>query len=157
IEERVSMTWLQLSFNEWKRRPLRTGVAAAGVAIAPPALYSLLAFHAGYPDGGSHELSRLGAHILLVPKRCPYDAASMALHGGSWPCYLKEKYLTEVRTVPGVKTAAPVFMAALYESNGAQVVYVGVESNILALRPGWHLVGTFPEQEDKLLIGSEVA
>src|SRR5262249_33923173 len=86
----------------------------------------------------------------------PYDAASMALHGASWPCYLKARYLDEVRTVPQVATAAPVFMTALYDSKSEQSVYVGVESNITVLRPVWHIKGNFPA-DGELLIGSEVA
>src|SRR6516162_1322358 len=125
------MTWLKLSLNEWRRRPLRTAVTVAGVAIATAALFSLLAFQKGYRDGVREELDRLGAHVLLVPKGCPYDAASMALHGASWPCYLEQSYLQEVCSVAGVAIAAPVFMAALFDSDAAQVVYVGVETNVL--------------------------
>src|SRR6516164_8736356 len=102
------MTWTQLSCKEWQRRPLRTSVTAAGVAIAVAALFSLLAFQRGYREGLRLELDRLGAHVLVVPKGCPYDAASMALHGANWPCYLKERYLDEVRSTRGVALAAPV-------------------------------------------------
>src|SRR5215468_10886231 len=109
---RSNMTWLRLSFKEWQRRPLRTSITAAGVAIATAALFSLLSFQRGYRDGVRAELDRLGAHVLLVPKGCPYDAASMALHGASWPCYLENRYLDEVRSIPEVATAAPVFMTA---------------------------------------------
>jgi putative ABC transport system permease protein len=151
------MTWLQLSLKEWRRRPLRTAVTTAGVAIATGALFSLLSFQRGYQEGVRQELDRLGAHVLLAPKGCPYDAASMALHGASWPCFLKERYLDEVRTVPEVATAAPVFMTALYDSNSVQVVYVGIESNILALRPSWHIHGDFPRRSGDLLLGSDVA
>lgn len=151
------MTWIQLSFKEWRRRPLRTGVTTAGVAIATAALFSLLAFQHGYSAGVRLELDRLGAHVLLAPKGCPYDAASMALHGASWPCYLKQSYLEGVRSVPEVATAAPVFMAALYDTGGQQTVYVGVESNILALRPTWRINGRFPEHDGDLLPGSEAA
>src|SRR5215467_6065147 len=121
------MTWTRLAFKEWQRRPLRTSLTAMGVALATSALFSLLSFQQGYRQGVRQELDRLGAHVLLVPKGCPYDAASMALHGASWPCYLKESYLAEVRTVPQVTTAAPVFMTALYDSRSEQSVYVGVE------------------------------
>src|SRR5437660_11986474 len=108
------MTWARLSANEWRRRPVRTSVTAAGVAIATAALFSLLACQSGYRDGVQRELDRLGAHILVVPKGCPYDAASIALHGASWPCYLKSRYLEEVRSVPGIAAAAPVLMIAEY-------------------------------------------
>src|SRR5262245_44098322 len=120
------MTWLGLSLKEWQRRPLRTSVTAAGVAIATAALFSLLAFLRGYRDGVHHELDRLGAHILVVPKGCPYDAASMALHGASWPCYLRENHLAQARAVIGIATAAPVFMSAIYDTEQNQSVYVGV-------------------------------
>jgi len=151
------MTWLRLSLKEWQRRPLRTSVTAAGVAIATAALFSLLAFQRGYRDGVRHELDRLGAHILVVPKGCPYDAASIALHGASWPCYLKSRYLAEVRAVRGIAAAAPVFMAAVYDTTGAQSVYVGVETNILALKSTWQIEGTFPEHDGELLVGADAA
>src|SRR5437899_7477214 len=151
------MTWTQLSLKEWQRRPLRTAITAAGVAIAIAALFSLLSFQHGYREGVRQELGRLGAHVLLVPKGCPYDAASMALHGATWPCYLKQRYLEEVRSVPGVSVAAPVFMTAIYDANGAQTVYVGVETNMLMLKPDWRIQGRFPQRDGELLLGSEVA
>ncbi len=151
------MTWLELSFKEWQRRPLRASVTAAGVAIAAAALFSLLAFQRGYREGIRSELNRLGAHVLVVPKGCPYDAASIALHGASWPCYLKQRYLEEVRGVTGVAAVAPVFMSAVYDAAGNQTVYVGVETNILALKRGWRIKGRFPESDDELLAGSEAA
>ncbi len=107
------MTWLGLTYREWQRRPLRNGVTALGVAIAISALWSLLAFSRGYREGLDTELDRLGAHVLVVPKGCPYDAASIALHGASWPCFLPQKYLQQVQAVPGVEVGAPIFMNAI--------------------------------------------
>lgn len=151
------MNWLALSLNEWRRRPLRTGITLAGVAIAVAAMFSLLAFHDGYRDGVRHEIDRLGAHILVVPKGCPYDAASIALHGANWPCYLKSNYLAEVNSTPGVASAAPAFMAALASSNGTQTVYVGIDDRMLVLRPGWKIQGAFPRTTGEILAGSEAA
>src|SRR5215471_16981465 len=99
------MSWLRLAVACWQEHTLRTSVAAAGVAIAMGAFCSLISFNRGYQSAVRAELDRLGAHVLLVPKGCPYDATSMALHGASWPCYLKQRYLEEVRAVPGVATA----------------------------------------------------
>lgn len=152
------MTWFRLASKEWQRRPLRTSLTATGVAIAIAALFSLLAFQQGYRQGVRRELDQLGAQVLVAPKGCPYDAASIALHGASWPCYLKAQYLEEVRGVPGVATATPVFMAAVYAAGeAAPAVYVGVEESYLALRPGWHIHGTFPKADGSLLIGSDLA
>ncbi|MEO8428871.1 MAG: ABC transporter permease, partial [Verrucomicrobiota bacterium] len=153
----MKITWLTLSLREWHRRPLRTVVTATGVAIAVAALFSLLAFQDGYRAGIQSELGRLGAHILVVPKGCPYDAASIALHGASWPCYLKADYMNEVRAAAGVATAAPVLMSAFYGADGTQAVYLGADQNILKLKPGWRIDGHFPESEGEALAGAEVA
>ncbi len=96
-------------------------VTTLGVAIAVGALWSLLAFGRGYRDAMQGEINHLGAHVLAVPKGCPYDAASIALHGASWPCYLREAYLKQVRVVPAVEVAAPVFMAALTDTAATDV------------------------------------
>ena len=151
------MTWTALSLKEWRRRPLRTGITVAGVAIAAAALFSLLSFQRGYRAGVESELDRLGAHVLVVPKGCPYDATSIALHGANWPCYLKAAYLDEVRATPGVRTAAPALMSAFFDSSGRQSVYVGVDTNILALKPGWHITGHFPAAPSEILVGSDVS
>jgi putative ABC transport system permease protein len=151
------MTWLALSSNEWRRRPLRQGVTTAGVAIAVAAMFSLLTFHDGYRDGVRNEIERLGAHVLVVPKGCPYDAASIALHGANWPCYLKSNYLQEVAGTTGVASAAPAFMAALAAADGAPVVFVGIDERMLALRPGWKFDGAFPRRPGEVLAGAEAA
>ncbi len=151
------MNFFALSLNEWRRRPLRTGITAAGVAIAVAAMFSLLAFHDGYRDGMRNEIDRLGAHVLVVPKGCPYDAASIALHGANWPCYLKSSYFEEVRATPGVSSAAPAFMAALPGSNNAQIVYVGVDERMLALKSRWNIKGTFPRNAGEILAGPDIA
>ena len=151
------MNLLALSTKEWRRRPLRSIVTAAGVAIAVAALFGLLAFHDGYRAGVQHEIDRLGAHVLVVPKGCPYDAASIALHGASWPCYLKSNYLAEVSATPGVKTAAPALMMAFPATNGMQTVYVGVDERMRALRPAWKIDGAFPQRSGEILAGSEAA
>jgi putative ABC transport system permease protein len=151
------MNWLTLSLGQWRRRPLRTGVTTAGVAIAVAALFSLLAFHHGYRDGMKGELDRLGAHVLVVPKGCPYDAASIALHGANWPCFLKSSYLDEVRVTPGISGAAPAFMSALTDAGGAQIVYVGIDAQMLRLKPGWKFSGRSPQQPGEFLAGAGAA
>lgn len=153
----MKLSWLKLSLNDCRRRPMRTVVTVAGVAIAVAALFSLLAFQEGYRQGIQTELGRLGAHILVVPKGCPYDAASIALHGANWPCYLKSEYLKEVRGVSGVATAVPVLMSAYSETNGTQSVFVGTDQNIVSLKPGWKIDGRFPQSENELLIGAEIS
>jgi putative ABC transport system permease protein len=152
------LTLSQVAFRNLSRRPARTVVTTAGVALAVAAFFSIVSFQRGYQRGLSLELDRLGAHLLVVPKGCPYDAASMALHGANWPCYLKEQYLAEVRSAPGVATAAPVFMAALQGSTPEErSVYLGVGPEILAVKRSWRIDGEFPTRAGQVLAGAELA
>jgi putative ABC transport system permease protein len=139
------------------RRKLRSVVTAIGVAVAVAALFSVLSFQRGYEEGIRGELERLGAHVLVVPKGCPYDAASIALHGASWPCYLKADYLKTVQDTPHVATAAPVFMTAVYdEKTGAQAVYCGVDSSITEVKQQWRIEGKLPTAGE-ILVGRDAA
>ncbi len=150
-------SWILFALRDGWRRPLRSAVAAAGVALAAAAFASLLAFQRGYRNGMDAELGRLGAHVLVVPKGCPYDAASIALHGANWPCHLRPEHLLGVRGVPAVAVAAPAFMNAFPTADGGQDVVVGVTPDLLGLRPGWRIDGHFPRADDELLVGAEMA
>lgn len=150
------MNLLQLSFKNWRRRPLRTAVSAVGIAMAVAVLFSLISFERGYGRGLQRELDQLGAHILVVPKGCPYDAASMALHGASWPCFLKSAYLDEVRSVPQVAAAAPVLMCAIDEA-GKKVVFLGVTAEYMALKGAAALEGRLALAPDEIATGAGMA
>lgn len=150
------MTFALLAVRNWQRRRLRTAVSVLGVAVSIAAAFALLAFHRGYEAGMRTELERLGAHVLVVPKGCPYDAASIALHGAKWPCYLKEAYTAEVAAAGEVAAVAPVFMSALYEATGRQWVYVGVTPDLLRLKPAWQVRGRFP-RPGEVLVGRRLA
>ena len=150
-------SWVRLAWRNLFRRKLRTLITASGIAVAVAAISSMLSFQRGYQAGMSNELERLGAHILVVPKGCPYDAASIALHGASWPCYLKSAYLDQVKHTEGVATAAPLLMNATFTESGEQVVTVGATREILALKRGWNIKGSFPFKDNQVLIGDAVA
>jgi putative ABC transport system permease protein len=140
--------------NLWQKK-LRTLLTTLGLAVATGTLFSLLAFQRGYERGLKRELEQLGAHILVVPKGCPYDAASLALHGANWPCYLKESYLGQVTQAPGVAIAAPVFMAADYTEK--RNVLVGITPEYLRLRPQWRIDGKLPIEANEVLLGTDAA
>ncbi|MFO1461214.1 MAG: FtsX-like permease family protein [Verrucomicrobiota bacterium] len=153
----MKLSWHQLVWKEARRRPVRAAITISGVAVAVAALASLLSFQRGYQRGLGLELDRLGAHVLVVPKGCPFDAASIALHGANWPCYLRGAYLDEVRSTPGVATAAPALMGAFPKPDGTQTVVVGATEDLLALKPGWRIDGRFPAATHEILLGADVA
>ena len=123
----------RLIIGNLRHKKIRTLLTLIGLALATGTLFSLLAFKRGYERALERELEGLGAHILVVPKGCPYDAASLALHGANWPCYLKESYLAQVSQTPGVAVAAPALMAASHTKD--REIVVGITSVYLQVRP----------------------
>jgi putative ABC transport system permease protein len=146
---------LSLLFANILHRKVRSLFTILGLALATATLYCLLAFQKGYDKQLHRELAYMGAHILVVPKGCPYDSASLALHGANWPCYLKESYLSEVAQTPNVAVAAPVFMAAHIHER--REIYSGVNADFLKLRPNWQIKGRFPTAPNEVLLGAEIA
>jgi putative ABC transport system permease protein len=96
------MRWFYLSYKNLVRRPTRSVLTVLGVAIAIAVLYSLFQFQQGYQERLKGELGALGAQVMVVPKGCPYEAATIALHGGKWPRYMDESLLDKVKANPGV-------------------------------------------------------
>lgn len=146
---------LRLVFGHLLQKKFRTSLTLAGIAVATGTLFTLLAFQTGYRKGLESELSSLGAHILVVPKGCPYDSASLALHGANWPCYLKESYYSQVAQTAGIAVAAPVLMAASHGSD--REVISGITPDYQKLRPHWRIEGRFPNGPNEVLIGATVA
>lgn len=147
-----------LALKNLRRRPMRTLLTVSGVALAVAVLYSLVSFQNGYQLRLRAELEGLGAHILVVPKGCPYEAASLAIHGANWPRYLQESELAALAATPGVRHVAGVLMSATTDPRTAQQqVYLGVDGAIRAVKPFWRLQGRFPSRADEALVGAEVA
>ncbi len=153
----MNASLLALAFREWSRRPIRAALAAAGVALATFALMSVVAFLRGYQRGMKNSLDGLGAHILLVPKGCPFDAASIALHGANWPCYLRTEHVAEIVAVPVIDQAAPALMTAIPMASGLDQVLLGITDDMLRLRPAWRIEGHFPREPDEILVGAGAA
>lgn len=149
---------LGLALKNLRRRPLRTALTGGGIALAAAVLYSLTSFQNGYQRRLRAELEALGAHILVVPKGCPYEAASIAIHGANWPRYLPEADLPALAAAPGVRCAAGVLMSATTDAKTAQQqIWLGVDEAIRRVKPFWRIQGRFPGAPDEALVGAEVA
>jgi len=124
------MQWIALAVKNMVRRPTRTGLAMLGVAIAVAVLFSLIQFQRGYEAGVRDEVGSLGAHIMVVPRGCPYEAATIVLHGGKWPRYMEASWHDLVSSAPGVDVSAPVIMDAIIKNGGAEnLIYMGIDDN----------------------------
>jgi putative ABC transport system permease protein len=151
------MIWFSLAFKNLIRRKTRSILTVLGVAIAIAVLYSLFEFQQGYQARLKGELGALGAHVMVVPKGCPYEAATFALHGGKWPRYMDESLLAKVKANPGVAEAAGVIMDAVFAPGNKNVILLGIDEDYMKLRPAWHINGHWFDSDSSVIIGSTSA
>ena len=116
------MNFWTLAIKNLSRRRMRTLLTIIGVAIAVAVLYSLLSFNAGYERQLSGEMNSLGVSLLAVPKGCPYEAASLVMHGGVIPKYLNESILESIRNTAGVEIATPMLLQQFTNNGTSHVV-----------------------------------
>ena len=151
------MIWFKLAFKNLIRRKTRSVLTVLGVAIAIAVLYYLLQFQQGYQSRLKGELGAQGAHVMVVPKGCPYEAATIALHGGKWPRYMDESLLDKVKADPGVAEAAGVIMDAVFAPGNKNVILLGIDEDYMRLRPAWRIDGHWFDSDSSVILGSTSA
>jgi putative ABC transport system permease protein len=159
------MNFLTLAIKNLMRRRGRTLLTILGVAIAISVLFSLLALNTGYEKELNKEMNSLGAHILAVPKGCPYEAASLVMHGGVIPKYLSALDVKNVSKIDGIDIASPLLMYQFYkkdEKTGQDLPHIVYGINIdemRALKPWWKVEGRFFQDNETqvMLIGRGLA
>jgi putative ABC transport system permease protein len=149
-----------LPFKNLWRRKLRSALTAASLAAATAVLFSLLAFNSGYQRALQSQLDRMGAHLLVVPVGCPYEAASLILKGGQVTNTLPAPALAQIRSQPEVAVAAPLFMAAIPRpEEGRTDVWCGINTEMRRLKQYWRLSpgSRLPAAPNEILLGGEAA
>ena len=153
------MNIFSLAAKNLLRRHIRTGLTIAGVAIAIAVLFSLLSFNAGYERQLSGELSSLGIHMLAVPKGCPYEAASLIIHGGVIPKYLSSADLEQISKIKGIEIASPMLLQQFYKDDKPHIVYgINIEQQKI-LKPWWKVEGRFFKDNEAgvMIVGRSLA
>lgn len=149
-----------LPFKNLWRRKFRSTLTAASLAAATAVLFSLLAFNNGYQRALQSQLDRMGAHLLVVPVGCPYEAASLILKGGQVMNTLPAQALVQIRSQPEVDVAAPLFMAAIPRpEEGRTDVWCGIDGDMRRLKQYWRLSpgSHLPTAPNGILMGAEAA
>jgi putative ABC transport system permease protein len=154
------MDYLSLAIKNLMRRKVRTLLTLLGIGVAIAVLYSLQEFQRGYEQGLQNEMNQLGAHIMVVPKGCPYEAATILLHGGKWPRYMEEGYLDQIKAVRQVSQAAPVLMDAIINpATRDNKIFLGITAEYGKLRSKWRMAGpgfSGPEARE-VILGTSIA
>lgn len=151
---------LSLVLHNLLRRPLRTGLSMAGVAVATAVLICMLGFGTGYTRSLRTELDRAGVQMMLVPLGCPYDAAARVLKNQTLETSLPASALAAARSDEAVAVAAPLLLAALPRQNDRRTdLWVGLDESALPLKPWWRARegrGWFSGSND-VILGADAA
>jgi putative ABC transport system permease protein len=148
---------LSFAVKNLKRRKSRTLLTMAGVVIAVAVLFSLLSISSGYEQQLTREMDSLGFHLLAVPKGCPYEAASLIIHGGVFPKYLSGEDLARVKAMEGVDFASPLLLHQIVKNGTPHIIY-GIDPNdITGLKPSWKVSGRYFESwETRVMVVGKI-
>jgi putative ABC transport system permease protein len=102
--------YLALAMKNLRRRPVRTGLTVAGVALAVTVAVSLGGFMLGYRGAIDKSINMLGFQVMIMSKGCPYEAATMMLKGGTGLLYLPADTYDKVKSDPEIETITPIFV-----------------------------------------------
>lgn len=152
------MTIVSLAVKNLRRHRIRTLLTILGVAISAATLFSILSFDVGYHKSLHDEVSNTGIHLFVSTEGCPLEAASLIIHGGEIPKFLKMERLKEVKTVEGVKEAGGFLIFSLPTPDSSKVdLFYGITDDVLKLKPNWKIRGSRFRDENSIILGSEVA
>lgn len=104
------MTFFELAARNLRRRPVRTTLTVAGVALAVMVGVALGGFMLGYRGAIDRSIDMLGYQVMIMAKGCPYEAATMMLKGGTGLLYLPGDVYARVKDDPEIETITPVFV-----------------------------------------------
>ncbi len=109
---------LYLAAQNLKRKPFRSIVTVAIVAIAAGTLFSATLLISSVQRSLKVGMERLGADILVVPEGSQETGESALITGAPTSFYIDRSVLDQVEAVPGVAQASPqLFIESLISSS----------------------------------------
>ncbi len=169
------MRFVSLAYKNLFRRPVRTGLTVAGVALAVAVAVSLAGFNLGYRNAIERSIDRLGFQVMIMAKGCPYEAATMMLKGGTGLLYLPADTYETVQSDPDIQSITPIFIGIAEkqassirdDAAGALVVIAGVDPPSFREMKPWLQFETGagfdggrwfdPGSQDQIVMGYEAA
>src|SRR5258707_5830210 len=114
----VLRRYIALATKNLRRRPVRTGLTVAGVALAVTVAVSLGGLMLGYRGAIDKSINMLGFQVMIMAEGCPYEAATMMLKGGTGLLYLPGDTLKKVSGDPDIDSITPVFVGVAQKEGG---------------------------------------
>jgi len=168
--------YVGLANKNLRRRPGRTALTVAGVALAVAVTVSLGGFMLGYRVAIDKSINMLGFQVMIMAKGCPYEAATMMLKGGTGLLYLPADTYDKVKTDTDIESITPIFVGVAQKQansisdegsasnsvivNGIDAPSYQVMKPWLAFKKGAGYAGGrwfSPGSKDEVVIGFEAA
>jgi putative ABC transport system permease protein len=109
------MNLLTLALRNLRRRPVRTGLAAIGIAIAVGSALSLLAFARGIHDGAREGLGEIGGDLVVMSKN-----ASSLFSG-----FIPDSAIERIGAAPGVTQTSGALIVIAPDGGADNVLTFG--------------------------------
>lgn len=153
--------YLKWAYRNLLNHAVRTALTVVGVAVAVAMLVGITGFYKGYKQSLHDSIERMGFHVLVTAKGCPYEAATLIMRGGQIPMYIDEQICREVESHANVDFVAKLFLQTLPSEDGKRFhFFMGVEDTFLSMKPwirfqrgGWFS----SEYSDEVILGFNVA
>src|SRR5579859_3032163 len=126
----VLRRYFSLATKNLRRRPVRTLLTVAGVALAVTVAVSLGGFMLGYRGAIDRSINMLGFQVMIMAKGCPYEAATMMLKGGTGLLYLPGDTYQKVKSDPDIESITPIFVGVA-QKQGSSIRDEGAASNFI--------------------------
>ncbi len=156
----VIFQFISVVLKELRRHRTRSALTISGVALSVCVLVSILGLGTGYRTSLIQSIDRLGYHVLVTSKGCPYEAATLLMQGGVIPMYMDEAIHREILRDADVAITTRLFLGSLSVHREGFSLVTGIENSFLEMK-SWL---TFQRGEwfgegatDEVILGYSVA
>ena len=133
---RAPLQYSKLALVGLLRYPLRSALTCLAIALAVCLFLAVMGLHDGYAAALVASIDRMGYHVLMTAKGCPYETATLVLRGGNIPMYVDESLLEVLSSDPAYESGTRFLMQGL--ENGEDdvfTVFLGVDDEFRQLKP----------------------
>ena len=131
----VIFQFISVVLKELRRHRTRSALTISGVALSVCVLVSILGLGTGYRTSLIHSIDRLGYHVLVTSKGCPYEAATLLMQGGVIPMYMDEAIHRKILRDADVAITTRLFLGSLPVHREGFSLITGIEDSFLEMKP----------------------
>ena len=125
-----------LALSGLRANPLRAALTCLAVALAVGLFLGALGLHDGYAAALATSVEKMGYHVLVTAKGCPYETATLVLRGGNIPMYVDQSLVQTLREDPAWENGTCFLMQGMANGpDGIFTVFLGIDDQFAKLKP----------------------